>query len=53
MLLENGKYLAVVKDISVHLRMSKDKDDRDVERLTGSFRLECEGKELVHKEWLN
>jgi len=52
MLLENGKYLAVVKDISVHLRTTKDKEEREVERLTGSFRLECEGKELVHKEWL-
>ena len=45
MLLENGVYRSVVKDISVHLR-------GDNERLTGSFRLECEGKELVHKEWL-
>jgi len=52
MLLENGVYQAVVKDISVHLRTSKDKKEREVERLTGSFRLECEGKELVHKEWL-
>ena len=45
MLLENGVYRAVVQDISVHLRGEN-------ERLTGSFRLECEGKELVHKEWL-
>ena len=52
MLLENGVYRAVVKDISVHLRTTKDKEEREVERLTGSFRLECEGKELVHKEWL-
>ena len=52
MLLENGVYQAVVKDVSVHLRTSKDKEKREVERLTGSFRVECEGKELVHKEWL-
>ena len=45
MLLENGTYRAVVKDISVYLR-------GDNERLTGAFRLECEGKELVHREWL-
>ena len=45
MLLENGTYRAVVKDISVHLRGEN-------ERLTGAFRLECEGKELVHREWL-
>ena len=45
MLLENGTYRAVVKDISVYLRGEN-------ERLTGAFRLECEGKELVHREWL-
>ena len=45
MLLENGTYRAVVKDISVYLRGEN-------ERLTGAFRLDCEGKELVHREWL-
>ena len=45
MLLENGTYRAVVKDISVYLRGEN-------ERLTGAFKLECEGKELVHREWL-
>ena len=45
MLLENGTYRAVVKDISVYLRGEN-------ERLTGAFRLECQGKELVHREWL-
>jgi hypothetical protein len=45
MLLENGTYKAVVKDISVYLRGEQ-------ERLTAAFRLECEGKELLHREWL-
>ena len=45
MLLENGTYRAVVKDISIYLRGEN-------ERLTAAFRLECEGKELVHREWL-
>jgi hypothetical protein len=45
MLLENGTYRAVVKDISVYLRGEK-------ERLTAAFKLECEGKELVNREWL-
>jgi len=45
MLLENGTYRAVVKDVSVYLRGEN-------ERLTGAFRLECKGKELVHREWL-
>lgn len=45
MILENGLYRAVVRDISVYLRGEN-------ERLTGAFRLECEGKELVHREWL-
>ena len=45
MLIENGTYRAVVKDISVHLRGEN-------ERLTAALRLECEGKELLHKEWL-
>jgi hypothetical protein len=34
-----------VKDISVYLRGEN-------ERLTAALRLECEGKELVHREWL-
>jgi hypothetical protein len=45
MLLENGMYRAVVKDVSVYLRGEN-------ERLTAAFRVECEGKELVHREWL-
>ena len=45
MLLENGLYRAVVRDISIYLRGEN-------ERLTAAFRLECEGKELVHREWL-
>jgi hypothetical protein len=45
MLLENGTYKALVRDISVYLRGEN-------ERLTGAFRLDCEGKELVHREWL-
>ncbi len=45
MLLENGTYRALVKDISIYLRGEK-------ERLTAAFRIECEGKELVHREWL-
>jgi len=45
MLLENGVYGAVVRDISVYLR-------GDNERLTAAFRIECEGKEIVHREWL-
>jgi hypothetical protein len=45
MLLENGKYRAVVKDVHLHLRGEQ-------ERLTAAFRLLCEGKELVHREWL-
>ena len=45
MLLENGTYRAVVKDISIYLRGEN-------ERLTAAFKLECQGKELVHREWL-
>ena len=45
MLLENGTYRAVVKDISVYLRGEN-------ERLTAAFRLACEGKELKHLQWL-
>lgn len=45
MLLENGVYGAIVRDISVYLR-------GESERLTAALRLECEGKELVHREWL-
>jgi hypothetical protein len=45
MLLENGTYPAVVKDISLYAR-------GELERLTAALRLECEGKELLHREWL-
>lgn len=45
MLLENGTYRAVTRDISVYLRGEN-------ERLTAALRLECEGKDLVHREWL-
>jgi hypothetical protein len=45
MLFENGVYRAVVKDISIYLR-------GDNNRLTAAFRLECEGKELLHREWV-
>ncbi len=45
MLLENGTYDAVVRDNSLYLRGEN-------ERLTAAFRLECEGKELVHREWM-
>ena len=45
MLLENGTYRAGVKDVSVYLRGEN-------ERLTAAFKLVCEGKELVHREWL-
>ena len=45
MLLENGIYRAVVKDISLYLR-------GEYERLTAAFKVECEGKELVHREWI-
>jgi hypothetical protein len=52
MLLENGKYAAVVKDASLFMRTVKTKDGGTAERLTAAFRLECQGKELVHREWL-
>jgi hypothetical protein len=45
MLLENGIYRAVVKDISLYLR-------GEYERLTAAFKVECDGKELVHREWI-
>jgi len=43
--LENGIYRATVRDISMYLRGEN-------ERLTAAFRLDCEGKDLVHREWM-
>jgi len=45
MLFENGVYEAIVKDVSLYFR-------GEMERLTAAFRLECQGKELVHREWV-
>jgi len=45
MLLENGIYGAFVRDVSLYLR-------GDNERLTAAFKLDCGGKELVHREWM-
>ena len=45
MLFENGVYEAIVKDVSLYFR-------GEMERLTAAFRLDCLGKELVHREWI-
>ena len=45
MLLEDGLYPAVVTDVSLYLR-------GESERLTAAFRLRCENKELLHREWI-
>lgn len=45
MLLENGTYAATVRDVHLYERGEQ-------KRLTAAFKLEAEGKEIVHREWL-
>jgi len=45
MLLQDGTYNAVVRDVSLYCRGDND-------RLTAAFKLDVEDKELVHREWV-
>lgn len=45
MLLENGTYRAAVRDVHLYERGEQ-------KRLTAAFKIEADGKELVHREWL-